>query len=103
MWDRIPILSISNPDRIGILSHIKGSIFQIRIAPVGDEHMPRFVSDEQWRLRFHRHGLRSDAACPKNGDLAGANFDGLAKIGFGDIADADGFGIANVDRSAVST
>ena len=59
------------------------SHLQIRIAPVGDEHVSRFVSDEQGRTDFHGDGLGSGATCPEDGDFTGANLDRITEVRFG--------------------
>ncbi len=64
--------------------------------------MPGFVSDEQRRLGVHGDRLRSDAAGPKHRHLAGIDRHRIAEVGSAQIADADGAGIAEMNRGAVS-
>mgnify|MGYP006862972764 CR=1 FL=1 len=78
------------------LKHAKVFRFQ-----VSDEHMARSMGDHQGRLAFHRDGLWRDAACPEDRHFAFFNFNGIAEIWLVDVLDADRFGVADMDGSAV--
>eukprot|EP00050_Salpingoeca_kvevrii_P002264 m.189965 g.189965 ORF g.189965 m.189965 type:complete len:578 (+) comp10574_c0_seq4:276-2009(+) len=68
---------------------------------VGDEHVARCVCDAKRQLgALHCHE-RCDATGPKAGDIAVLQSDGVAKVGRGEIGNAQVGGGAAVDRRTV--
>ena len=80
-----------------VLQH--GLLFRWDIA---EEHMGGVVGDHQIGLAFHRHGLRSHAACPEQRHFTWLNRDGPgAPGGRGDVIDADRSRFAHVQRATM--